>query len=176
MASYIYPPTTADYATTTAWTNWNAAATSTAATTTDTWTYWNSSGTTFITNNVVVHGPTPEERAEARRQWDEVERKAKEAQKRAEALLLEHLNEEQKESLSRNERFRVRGSKGGVYDICMGSVYQYEADDTPIRRPLASVCIHSSEHVPEADNMLAKKLMIETDEDEFRRIGNFSRY
>lgn len=69
------------------------------------------------------------------------------------------------------KRFRVRGSAGGVYEICQGNAYQLDEER---RRPSHNICIHGS-GVPEPDNMLAKKLMIETDEESFRRIGNFSR-
>jgi hypothetical protein len=95
-----------------------------------------------------------------------------EAEARAEDLLRECLNKEQAEQLERNHAFRVRGSRGGVYEIAHGVAYQINEERN---RRSHSICIHGS-GVPEPDNMLAKKLMIEADEERFRAIGNFSRY
>jgi hypothetical protein len=160
----------------TVWTNW-VYVTNAASTTADSvWGLWSAMGTGSSANsgNITYQQPPPrsaEQVAAERQRIEETQRKRQEAQERAEALLREHLTPEQEESLNRNNRFRVRGSKGGVFDICRGNVIEY---DPASDRRKASVCIHARSVVPEPDNMLAKKFLLETDEDEFRRIGNFS--
>lgn len=94
---------------------------------------------------------------------------------RAKELLLEHLDEEQRDRFERHKRFRVRGSHGGVYDICHQTVQRIE-EVGERDRVLGTYCIHAGGYVPEPDNMLAKKLMIEADEERFLAIANYSRY
>jgi hypothetical protein len=113
-----------------------------------------------------------EHRLRMQREHRERQRARERANGRAEKLLAENLNDEQTDQYARRRAFRVRGSRGGVYSIHDGVAYQVDPNDD--RYSMFSICIHGS-GVPEADNMLAKKLMIETDEDTFRRIGNFSR-
>lgn len=92
-----------------------------------------------------------------------------EAETRAKALLMEHLNERQKEQFSIDHSFDV---KGGI----TGSRYRiYEKDRVwcPSRRRwYCIVAVRYDEHgygcdIPESDVMLAKKLMIEHAEDYF---------
>jgi hypothetical protein len=167
---------------TTIWTNW-ITVTNSSTTADQVWGQWNYQGTGSSAGygNITYQPPPPRsaEQIEADRQraaadkkrWEESQRKQREALERAETLLREHLTTEQEEALDRNGKFRVRGSKGGVFDICRGNVIEY---DPASDRRKASVCIHARSHVPEPDNMLAKKFLLEADEDEFRRIGNFS--
>lgn len=176
MATNYFMATTANATTqfadqTAIWTNW-VSVTNSASTTADTlWQVWNQ-GTASSATTIAYQPPrrsAAEIEAEKQR-WAEQRRKTEEAAQRAEALLREHLTDEQERTLDRNGRFRVRGSKGGVFDICRGNVIEYDDQD----RRKASVCIHARGLVPEPDNMLAKKFLLETDEEAFRRIGNFS--
>jgi hypothetical protein len=152
-----------------AWTNWTTTATTTA--------------TTYFKPPAPPRRLTPEEQeAENRRITEhrrrmqaesrEWERVRVEANHRAEMLLAENLNDEQAEQYVRNKAFRVRGSRGGVYSIHHGVAFEVDPNDPEYTTH--SICIHGT-GVPEPDNMLAKKLMIETDEEAFRRIGNFAR-
>jgi hypothetical protein len=156
------------------WTNW-VSVTNSASTTADSlWLAWNYQGTSNTPTIAVPRRTAAEIEAEKQR-WAEQKRKADEAAQRADALLREHLSKEQEQSLDRNGRFRVRGSKGGIFDICRGNVIELDPHEPDGRaRRIASVCIHARTAVPESDNMLAKKFLLETDEDAFRRIGNFS--
>lgn len=172
------------------WYQWTGTATTAATNQTTTqhtnnvWAAWtNSTDTTYFSaapprpqatpEQITAHRQRFEQAAERMRQRAEENKKA---QKRAEELLLSCLDEEQTEEYTRSKRFRVRGSRGGVYAIHEGTVYQVNGEFTNGRpRYSHSICIHPSAGFPEADCMLTKKLMIETDEDSFRRIGNFSR-
>jgi hypothetical protein len=157
------------------WTNW-VSVTNSASTTADSlWQAWNYQGTANYPTTISVPRRTAAEVEAEKQRWADQKRKMEEAAQRAEALLREHLSKEQEQSLDRNGKFRVRGSKGGIFDICRGNVIELDPHEPDGRaRRIASVCIHARTAVPEPDNMLAKKFLLETDEDEFRRIGNFS--
>jgi hypothetical protein len=175
VANYLYNNFYDATTTAAAWSSWNSSSTTATFMDNSVWQNW-SSGTTAGTN-YIVQRPTSEQQEryeEQRREQQEryqqqrLEREA--AEQRAQELLMGCLNEEQTEQMSRNRRFRVRGSRGGVYEITHGAAYQLNEEG----RRTHAICIHGS-GIPEGDNMLAKKLMLETDEESFRRIGNFSR-
>lgn len=115
---------------------------------------------------------------EWRAQRLKLEAEEAEAKKRAEKLLTEHLSPPQREQLaakghfeldviSRNgerRRYQIRrGWSGNVKQVCPSS-----------GRILRSLCIHPRETVPVADNMLAQKLLLEANEEEFLRVANHS--
>lgn len=186
-----------------AWQNWFTQATGTTTTANWTvsrnpsaavWEFWNTTASTTTAQFVVsdqalrqmqAMGRSPEtaeerqlrvEREERQRlehlaRIEAETRRSQEAQRRAEALLHDNLSDEQLAQVKAVSRFRVRGNKGGVYDVCVGSGARLIQGD----RTTHSICIHARERIPAEDNALALKLLIETDEDEFRRIGNFSR-
>jgi len=83
-------------------------------------------------------------------------------QERAEKLLLEGLDVGQRAQLDRENCFEVVGNLGHRYRIHRGrtrNVYQLDQDGTVIRALCAAPL-----DVPEADAMLAQKLLIEHDE------------
>ncbi len=112
------------------------------------------------------------EAREQHRQWKEV-------QGRARRLLEAHLDEEQMAEFNKKLRFRVRGSDGLIYLITFethGNVWQIETGATGKTIPRQNYCIVPKEDIPIYDQMLAQKLMIETDLDEFKRIANVTRF
>lgn len=112
--------------------------------------------------------------AEIGRRLVEEEKRRKAAERRAKKLLLQCLNLEQKLSYVRTQKFRVEAPSGRVYELrrgWAGNVEELGADGKPVNM----LCIHPGVRVPEEDNLLAQKLMIETDEEAFRRTANFTR-
>ncbi len=112
------------------------------------------------------------QRRAIRRQAEEREAERKEAVAAAEKILLEHLTTEQADEYRRLESFRViKDDK--IYRIHRGIAGNVELiDDEGI---IESYCIHPRVDVPEQDNMLIQKFMIETDEESFRKIANITR-
>lgn len=109
---------------------------------------------------------------EQRRKAEEEQKKVAEAKAKAESLLKSCLNPQQLEELERfnffhlyvgNKKYRiVRGRAGNVKLINeQGSIVK-------------TLCCHPKDRVPDADTMLAQKLMLETNEQEFLRIANHS--
>ena len=103
----------------------------------------------------------------ARREYEEAIRCQEEATARAEALLRDHLTVEQAEQLIRSRYFEVLTDSGRRYRVYRDRVHLVERD-----RATRSYCIHPNEYVPEADAMLAKKLLLDAAEPEFLRIAN----
>lgn len=101
---------------------------------------------------------------------------AAEADKRAEALLLVNLTAEQAEDYRRTKSFEVIqplqfGRPVRRYRITFkfaGNVFLVDEQG----RAVAQYCIHAREPIPIADNMLAQKLMLEADEEQFLRVAN----
>lgn len=181
------------------WTGWVTNATITysnavTSTSDDAWLQWNTAGTsvtytvTPTTYPIQVSGiswqqavpvpPTPEEveanrlareERRARREREAAETEA--AKAKAEELLLHFLDAEQRAELATHDRFHVSTSSGRRYCINRGRAGN-------IRRPADRVifCIHDYEGLPEADTMLAQKLLLEADEREFLRIANATSY
>lgn len=89
------------------------------------------------------------------------------AKARAEELLMGCLDEEQRHQLLTRGRFNVRSASGRLYVIERGYAGNVFSGQTRF-------CIHMDHRLPEADHMLAQKLLIETDEDSFLRIANHS--
>jgi hypothetical protein len=134
--------------------------------------------------NAQLQNATPEQVAEAQRRHQEqtarhaqvqVERTA--AEKRAEKLLQDHLSPKQREELAANRFFTVASiGKDGqrrTYRIHRGrsrNVQQVDASG----RVLKTLCAHPAMLVPDPDTMLAQKLMLESQEEDFLRIANHS--
>jgi hypothetical protein len=163
------------------WTAWNSASTASTMTITSngtdatTWTVWNE----------VVSAPARRISAEERRRWrareqeqrrrhEEEQRERKEAEAKAETLLLKALTPEQREDYRRRKCFHLH-TGGKRYRIERGWQGNVKLVDDA-ERQLASYCIHPRDHrIPVADNLLAQKLLLEADEQEFRRIANETR-
>lgn len=170
--------TTASVTAPTVWGNWCEGTTSysTTATTNDaTWIIWTTNATGEAENiqrsPPAYMGPPPET-AEAKAERLALEKKAAEdhaqAIEKAEKLLVEHLNDDQKETYRKKKRFTVTSCKGTKYLVGSGRVKELDGKNRPVR----DLCIHLDWPIPPPDNLLAQKLMIETNEDSFRRIAN----
>jgi flagellar biosynthesis GTPase FlhF len=110
---------------------------------------------------------------EERRKTEEERRKAEqEAKDRAEALLLRYLSEQQKEQLRLHNYFHVVVGED-TYRIKRGFAGNVKLLDKE-GREIRSFCIHPRERVPDADAMLAQKLMLETDLPQFLKTANAS--
>lgn len=93
-----------------------------------------------------------------------------EAEKKAELLLMAHLNDEQRKQMADFAYFIVvLGLK--QYRIRKG--WAGNVDELNERgEKVAQLCIHPSMPIPVADSMLAQKLMLETAPEAFQRIAN----
>lgn len=129
--------------------------------------------------------PTPEQLAE----WREQERLAKEraerrhrdllaARQRARSLLVSCLSPEQREDLAQKKCFFLEcHSPDGAkrrYRIDQGTHGNVKLVDDA-GKILGSYCVQP-DNVPDEDAMLAQKLWLETNEDEFKRRANFRRW
>jgi hypothetical protein len=164
----------------TIWTNWCLTSSSTVTPSSDLWRYWNISN---IPQNL-----SAAQIAENRRQADEsaaryhAERERAQlqrslAEKRAEKLLQQSLNDRQREELSSKGFFTLRtvaeNREERFYRIRRGRSRNIEQVDASGRH-LKTLCAHPAENVPDADTMLVQKLMLEAKEPEFLRIANHS--
>ena len=178
------------------WYEWNA----TPTTTTSVWAYWTDGGTSTRSASTTVwcrwagtgSGAVPacyqppaltkaeqakqdeanRKRAEAEKIRLAQERKAlEEADRRAEELLVAHLDKEQRKQYRTEKKFKVVGGDGALFEI--GSAWSSNVREmTPDGKHIARFCIHPRESVPIPDLLLAQKLMLETDPAEFRKIAN----
>lgn len=165
-----------------------------------TWDYWCSASTASTSNTVWVQWNVGQatrsstvrwvqpreltakevaERAEANRlrqeEWarQEAEREAqrKAAALVAEKLLLENLSQEQRQEYAHEKRFHVISQSGKRFQVKLGragNVMELNESGKGVNR----FCIHPTEAVPDQDTMLAQKLLLETDEEKFRKIAN----
>lgn len=108
--------------------------------------------------------------AEIKQQQEERERQRKEADDKADTLLKSFLTAEQLEQLDKLNCIIVTTPKGNTYKIERANVKEL----TPEGKAKADFCIHPdySLWLPSGDSMLAKMLMLETDEAKFLKIAN----
>ena len=165
--------------TTTAWSMWtNDNSTSTAD---NAWDHWITYDLGTSAKNIIYRAPAPKPKPltaaeqERRQRLNAETQKRMESQRiakeRAEKLLVSCLDKEQREDLEVHSRFRIlvgsnwysigRGHAGNVY------LLDKEGD-----RPTVRYCAHPIDSVPDADAMLAQKLLLETDEAAFVQIAN----
>lgn len=145
---------------------------------------WETSGTagTINTNGPIltyVYEPTEQERLNLQGQLHQAQIAAeqameerKEADARAEQLLLDSLNPAQRVMYEQAKKFIVEGGETGTkYEIRHGrSVNIHRLDDSG--KTVDRLCAHPVLDVPDGDTMLAQKLMLETCERDFLRIAN----
>lgn len=157
------------------WTRW---VTSTGTSTTTLWAMWNNG-----LQNPVIHAGRVEhvESSEAKAQRlareaafaEERKRLAAEreaALARSKKLLMECLTAQQQETLERHGYFDVKvGPK--TYRISKGWAHNVR-EVLPDGSLSKTFCAHPRENVPDFDNMLAQKLILETDEPTFLRMAN----
>ena len=116
------------------------------------------------------------DREERQRIYEKQQRKRDEARRVAEQLLVANLTKEQREMFQKTKKFHVITAGGNRYEVDTsrrsGNVKLLDDKGKPIE----SHCIHHScgTPTPDCDNALAQKLMLETDEKEFRRIANIA--
>lgn len=101
------------------------------------------------------------------------------ANSRAEDLLREHLTERQKQDLTEKKYFDVcsvnfRAGTRRYYRIHRGRAGNVQELDGPQGRAIKKFCCHPLEHVPDADTMLAQKLMLEMNEELFLKTANIT--
>lgn len=180
--------TSTTYSTDNTWVIWNGDWTSSSTTSfTTTSAAWSGWTTVNSYNEVARRGQyTPineteetkrlrlERQAEVRRQQEERERKQKEANERADSLLKSFLTPEQVEQLDKLKCVIVTTPGGNTYKIERATVKELN----PEGKVKASFCIHPdySLGLPSGDSMLAKLLMLETDEKKFLKIANKTPY
>lgn len=117
--------------------------------------------------------------AEAAREREEQARKVLEkskaareaAEKCARELLLSVLSEEQRKEYERDKAFHVEAKDGTRYRLKHGWAGNVE-ELNELGIAIARYCIHPNVQIPEADNLVAQKLMLETDPERFRRTAN----
>lgn len=157
--------------------DWTSSATTSSTTTSAAWSGWttvNSYKYTPINETEETKRLRLERQAEARRQQEERERKQKEANERADSLLKSFLTPEQVEQLDKLKCVIVTTPGGNTYKIERATVKELN----PEGKVKASFCIHPdySFGLPSGDSMLAKLLMLETDEKKFLKIANKTPY
>jgi hypothetical protein len=84
----------------------------------------------------------------------------RQARRRAEALLLAWLSPDQRAQFLSRGRFEVTTAAGHRYRVCPGGVVRLNPRGS-------AYCIEATSPVPVADEMLAFKLLLETDERRF---------
>lgn len=122
------------------------------------------------------HELTPEERTVQERRRQQAEESRRQANELAEELLRSALTPEQIQDLEEYRAFTVTVLRPDgterEYRIHRGQVQNVIGRDRQ-GRP-CRYCIHPSEGVPDADAMLAQKLLLETDEEAFLRVAHVS--
>lgn len=177
-----YTTTSVSTPTATTWYKWTTTPDwSTTSDNDDTWVYWTTSGNT--TGGIVSYtppAPTPEQEqqwaAEHERVRVAAEEQAKlraQARDRAKALLATMLSDAQRDQLAKHKHFDIVSQKGNRYRIHEGSHGNVKLlDDTG--KVTGRYCGQPN-NVPIEDSMLAQKLQLEYDEDEYVRRSNFTR-
>ena len=89
----------------------------------------------------------------------------RQARQRAEALLLAWLSPDQRAQYRSRGRFEVTTTAGHRYRVCPGGVVGLNPRGW-------AYCIESTSPVPVADELLAFKLLLETDEQRFLAIAH----
>ena len=173
----------------TVWGNWNIRFdTGTSATTTNAtiWATWTNGQTNVQVMRIPAPAPeTAEQRAarvererQAQERYVELERQRAEARVRARKLLVEHLSKQQHEQLEKQGHFDVE-VKGRTYRIRPGKGHGAWVDRIEKDKAVEGFCIYAAQDegvLPAEDHALAHKLLLEVDEDEFRRRANIHRY
>lgn len=96
------------------------------------------------------------------------------AEARAKKLLLTCLTPEQRNDWEKEQAFRVISADGErIYQIKRGRCRNVQLLN-PEGQVIRHYCAHPIEDVPDADTVLAQKLMLETCEQEFLRLANAS--
>lgn len=174
----------------TVWHEWavveTTATTCSSGTTYKVWATWNPSAATTAAPHSVVTYRAPElteeqkqklaaERAAREEQRRQEEEKRKQEQKvadeKAEKLLRSCLTQRQRRMYHRTKSFCVQARDGARFRLTRGwSGNVVELDKRG--RAVARYCLHPRDRVPEPDNLLTQKLLLETDPERFRKTAN----
>jgi hypothetical protein len=151
--------------------------------TTNTWSIWNQCYDQILVQRHQQHiqrTRTPEQieadRILAERHQLEADAAARARQavkERAEKLLQSVLTPQQNQELKDKGHFHCRSKTGRTYRIKRGTHGNVKVVNEA-GKEIESLCIQPG-GVPEADSMAAQKLMIEADEESFRKIANITR-
>lgn len=159
------------------WTTW-AGTTSGTNTLDSVWISWGSGTSYRVAQQIWPAAQRTPEQIEADRvareardeQYRIQEEERKAAVARAEELLKDNLSEAQRKEYEKDKHFHVVAG-GKTYRIRKGWSGNVELLNGK-GEVLSRYCIHPTTYVPEEDNMLAQKLMLETAEEEFVRVAN----
>lgn len=104
---------------------------------------------------------------------EEEEKKQKEAERRAKKLLLELIGRTDYKKFSRSGYLDVEGRNGRIYRIIPGAQMKVFEGKDKLDVLLETLCIITpNHHLPKADEVVWKKLMIEADEDRLLEVAN----
>ncbi|MBA7643206.1 hypothetical protein ES703_50925 [subsurface metagenome] len=110
---------------------------------------------------------------EARLAHEEEKRKEKEAEHKAKVLLLELIGHVDYKKFCRAGYIDVEGNSGKIYRISPRAMTKVFAGKDKLDVKLESLCIETRDRaLPEADEMVWKKLMVESDEKAFVETAN----
>jgi len=110
---------------------------------------------------------------EARLAHEEEKRKEEEAEHKAKVLLLELIGRVDYKKFCRAGYVDVEGNSGKIFRIKPGAMTKVFAGKDKLDVALESLCIAMRDRdLPEADEMVWKKLMIESDEKAFVEVAN----
>ncbi len=133
---------------------------------------WNCWTTTNVSTSYCVPMRAAEAQEEMHRLAVEKARtQQKEAEDRAEKLLLENLSLQQQLDYRERNYFVINGKSGRRYRIRRARSGNIDVIDKK-GRVEHRLCAHPNEWVPDPDTNLAQKLMLEHDEEGFHRIAN----
>jgi hypothetical protein len=94
------------------------------------------------------------------------------AKARAHALLLSHLTPAQRQTFETNKWFLVEGGRSKVKYRIRGHTCAGNIEILGSERVTHRLCCHCDPTIPLGDQLLAQKLMLELDEDEFLKLAN----
>lgn len=161
------------------WGNWNRVYTATTTTTNSTvnlWQTWNDDMRRAIAEvqgfggQVAMADAATASVAALGRKIEDIEKERKAAERRARALLNEHLEPKQRRELRDSGRFHVVGADEKTYRLTRSWAHNaFLIEDGILAEQF---CIHPRSMIPVDDHLLAQKLLLETDPATFRRIAN----
>lgn len=167
------------------WKFWNNTSTTTlSANMVTTWTEWNRTRSIYLPiSGITIDGvelqgvrharvmPLPELTPEAAENVRKMKEGRAAAAGKAERLLLEHLDDEQREEYRQHRRFHLTSQSGRRYCLQHGRMHNvFQVDEHGNR--LVELCAHVRDQVPDADNLLAQKIHLEHNEEAFIALAN----
>jgi hypothetical protein len=159
------------------WRTWTNNTTVATVTNSLTWSSWN---TSYHIQELTKEQKAEQERIKSEQQerfrieQEELRAKEKQKEENARQLLREVLTEEQNKQFDEKGYFELTAVKSGnIYRINRGRSRNVELLDKN-KKVLSRLCFHPTEYVHNFDTMVAQKLMLETDEEEVKKVANYS--